>query len=45
LRDEGYNRIYEYLEAIFTTIVEKDITQRHQIKDKRAFENKTLLNF
>lgn len=39
LRDEGYNRIYEYLEAIFTTIVEKDITQRYQIKDKRAFEN------
>ncbi len=39
LRGEGYNRIYEYLEAIFTTIVEKDITQRYQIKDKRAFEN------
>ncbi|MFM8493749.1 MAG: ATP-binding protein, partial [Bacteroidota bacterium] len=39
LRAEGYDRIYEYLEAIFTTIVEKDITQRHQIKDKRAFEN------
>ncbi len=39
LRDEGYNRIYEYLEAIFTTIVEKDIPQRYQIKDKRAFEN------
>lgn len=39
LRDEGYDKIHEYLEAIFTTIVEKDITQRHQIKDKRAFEN------
>ncbi|AXJ00620.1 hypothetical protein CYPRO_1364 [Cyclonatronum proteinivorum] len=39
LREEGYDKIYEYLEAIYLTIVEKDITQRHQIKDKRAFEN------
>ena len=39
LREEGYDKIYEYLEAIYTTIVEKDITQRHQINDKRAFEN------
>lgn len=39
LREEGYDKIYEYLEAIYTTIIEKDITQRHQIKDKRAFEN------
>lgn len=39
LREEGYDKIHEYLEAIYTTIVEKDITQRHQIKDKRAFEN------
>ena len=29
----------EYLEAIYTTIIEKDITQRHQINDKRAFSN------
>lgn len=39
LRKGGYDKIYEYLEAIYTTIVEKDITQRHQINDKRAFEN------
>ena len=39
LRDEGYDKIHEYLEAIYITIVEKDITQRHKINDKRAFEN------
>ena len=39
LREEGYDKIYEYLEAIFATIIEKDITQRHQINDKRAFGN------
>ncbi len=39
LREEGFDKIYEYLEAIYTTIVEKDITQRHQINDKRAFGN------
>lgn len=39
LREAGYDKIYEYLEAIYTTIVEKDIAQRHQINDKRAFEN------
>lgn len=39
LRKYGFDKIYEYLEAIYTTIVEKDITQRHQINDKRAFEN------
>ncbi|MCC5935274.1 MAG: ATP-binding protein [Balneolales bacterium] len=39
LRDAGYDKIFEYLEAIYLTIVEKDIMQRHQIKDKRAFEN------
>lgn len=39
LREEGYDKIHEYLEAIYKTIVEKDITQRHQINDKRAFEN------
>jgi predicted AAA+ superfamily ATPase len=41
LREEGYDKIYEYLEAIYTTIIEKDITQRHQINDKRAFGNIT----
>ncbi len=39
LRELGFDKIYEYLEAIYTTIVEKDITQRHQINDKRAFAN------
>lgn len=39
LREEGYDKIYEYLEAIYTTIIEKDITIRHQINDKRAFGN------
>ncbi len=39
LRENGFDKIYEYLEAIYTTIVEKDITQRHQINDKRAFGN------
>jgi predicted AAA+ superfamily ATPase len=39
LREGGLDKIYEYLEAIYTTIIEKDITQRHQINDKRAFGN------
>jgi predicted AAA+ superfamily ATPase len=41
LRESGYDKIYEYLEAIYHTIIEKDITQRHQINDKRAFGNIT----
>lgn len=39
LRDLGFDKIYEYLEAIYTTIIGKDITQRFQINDKRAFAN------
>ncbi|WP_367914507.1 ATP-binding protein [Leadbetterella sp. DM7] len=39
LRKSGFDEIYEYLEAIYNTIVEKDITQRHQINNKRAFGN------
>lgn len=39
LRENGFDKIYEYLDAIYTTIIEKDITQRHQINDKRAFAN------
>jgi uncharacterized protein len=39
LREEGFDKIYEYLDAIYNTIIEKDITQRHQINDKRAFSN------
>jgi len=39
LREEGFDKIYEYMEALYATIVEKDITQRHKINDKRAFSN------
>lgn len=39
LRESGFDKLYEYLEAIYSTIIEKDITQRHQINDKRAFGN------
>lgn len=39
LRENGFDKIYEYLDAILTTIIEKDITQRHQINVKRAFTN------
>jgi len=39
LREEGYDKIYEYLSALYDTIIEKDITQRHKIYDKRAFSN------
>ncbi len=39
LREGGYNKIYEYLNALYKTIIEKDITQRHRINDKRAFGN------
>lgn len=39
LRELGFDKIYEYLESIFTSIIEKDITQRYQINDKRAFGN------
>lgn len=41
LREGGFDKIYEYLEAIYTTIIEKDIAQRHQINDKRVFSNVT----
>ena len=39
LRKEGFDKIYEYLEALYATIIEKDITQRYKIYDKRAFRN------
>jgi len=39
LREGGFDKIYEYLEAIYATIIEKDITQRHRINDKRTFGN------
>jgi predicted AAA+ superfamily ATPase len=41
LRDEGFDKIYEYLEALYATIIEKDIMQRYKINDKRAFSNIT----
>lgn len=37
LRDEGYDILAAYLDAIFKTIIEKDISQRNRINDKRAF--------
>ncbi len=39
LREGGYDKVYEYIEAIYNTVIEKDIAQRHQINDKRAFGN------
>jgi predicted AAA+ superfamily ATPase len=39
LREEGFDKIYEYLEALYVTIIEKDIMQRHKIYNKRAFGN------
>ena len=39
LREDGYDKIYEYLDALYATIIEKDITQRHKIYDKWAFGN------
>lgn len=39
LRELGYDKIYEYLDAIITTIIEKDISQRFKINEKRAFLN------
>ena len=39
LREEGFDKIYEYLEALYATIIEKDITQRHKINNKRSFGN------
>ena len=39
LRETGFDKIYEYLEVLYATIIEKDITQRYKIYDKRAFGN------
>ncbi|GHT05719.1 ATPase [Bacteroidia bacterium] len=41
LRDGGFDKVYEYLEFLYATVVEKDIMQRHTIYDKRAFANVT----
>ena len=39
LREECFDKVYEYLEALYATIIEKDITKRYKINDKRAFGN------
>jgi predicted AAA+ superfamily ATPase len=39
LSAEGFDKVYEYLEAVYNTIVQKDITLRYRINDKRAFDN------
>lgn len=39
LREGGYDTIYEYLEALYNTVITKDITQRHAVRDSRAFGN------
>ncbi|MEI6752019.1 MAG: ATP-binding protein [Paludibacter sp.] len=39
LREGGVEKVYEYLNYLYATIVEKDIMQRHAIYDKRAFGN------
>lgn len=39
LREGGFDKVFEYLEAIYKTIIEKDIMLRHQINNKRAFSN------
>lgn len=39
LREGGFEKVYEYLNYLYATIVEKDIMQRHAIYDKRAFGN------
>jgi len=41
LRDGGFDKVFEYLEFLYATVVEKDIMQRHAIKDRRAFANVT----
>jgi predicted AAA+ superfamily ATPase len=41
LRDGGFDKVFEYLEFLYLTVVEKDIMQRHTICDKRAFSNVT----
>jgi predicted AAA+ superfamily ATPase len=39
LRNGGYDKIYAYLEAIYQSIIEKDISQRYEIREARAFSN------
>ena len=39
IREEGLDKILEYLKAIYSTIIENNITKRHKVNDKRAFSN------
>lgn len=38
LRDKGFDKLIEYLNAVYTTVIEKDISKRHKIYDKTTFE-------
>jgi uncharacterized protein len=38
LRDKGFDKLVEYLDAVYTTVIEKDIAMRHKIYDKTTFE-------
>jgi uncharacterized protein len=38
LRDKGFDKLVEYLDAVFKTVIEKDIAMRHKIYDKTTFE-------
>lgn len=38
LRDKGFDKLVEYLDAVYTTVIEKDISMRHKIYDKTTFE-------
>lgn len=39
LRSKGFDSVVEYVQAIYTSVIEKDIRIRHRINDPRAFEN------
>lgn len=39
IREEGLDKILEYLKAIYSTIIENNITKRHKVNDKRSFSN------
>ena len=39
LRASGLGLIHDYLESILASVVEKDIAQRYEIRDRRAFMN------
>jgi uncharacterized protein len=38
LRGKGFDKLVEYLDAVYTTVIEKDISMRHKIYDKSTFE-------